>query len=418
MKDKVVYMISSLFYPSIGGVENHIYNLSKTIILRNKTIKVKVIKPVINLEQNNIYILDGIEIHEISVGNKRDEEKYNKYKNKSKGNLIGFLYGYKRKYFFNKYNKILLNYIENDLIQEKKDFIIHQHDFISNIILSKKLSKKYKIIFTNHTGEFLFLKKIPIFNNIIIKLLTRHFSFIIGPSDELSSFETIRKKDTYCYLSNGVDTERFSEISEKEKEKLKVKFGIESNKIIVFSPRRWAPTKGIIYLVKAIKLILDSGNNNLIFYFAGNDYLDYIEYKKEIMNYIEKNNLSKYIKLLGDIDYQKIDQYYKVADIVVLPSLMEAVSLGALEAMACEKIMIGTNVGGFPQIITNEENGILVKSKNEKELFKVINDLSKNIKKYRYLGINARKFIEKTYDWNNISDKTIEIYNKFWNKCE
>ena len=73
MKDKVVYMISSLFYPSIGGVENHIYNLSKTIILRNKTIKVKVIKPVINLEQNNIYILDGIEIHEISVGNKRDE---------------------------------------------------------------------------------------------------------------------------------------------------------------------------------------------------------------------------------------------------------------------------------------------------------------------------------------------------------
>ena len=199
---------------------------------------------------------------------------------------------------------------------------------------------------------------------------------------------------------------------------MKVKFGIESNKIIVFSPRRWAPTKGIIYLVKAIKLILDSGNKDLIFYFAGNDYLDYQEYRKEIMNYMEKNNLSKYIKLLGDIDYQKIDQYYKISDIVVLPSLMEAVSLGALEAMACEKIMIGTNVGGFPQIITNKKNGILVESKNEKELFKVINDLSKNIERYRYLGINARKFIENTYDWNNISDKILEIYKKFWNKYE
>ena len=418
MKDKVVYMISSLFYPSIGGVENHIYNLSKTIVLWNKNIKVKVIKPVINLEKNNIYILDGIEIHEISVGNKEDEEKYNNYKNKSKGNLMGFLYGYKRKYFFNKYNEILQDYIENDLSQEKKDFIIHQHDFISNIILSKKLSKKYRIIFTNHTGEFLFLKKIPIFNNIIIKLLTKHFSFIIGPSDELSSFETIREKGTYCYLPNGVDIKRFCKISEKEKEKLKAKFKVESNKIIVFSPRRWAPTKGIIYLVKAIKLILDSGNKDLIFYFAGNDYLDYQEYREEIMNYTEKNNLSKYIKLLGDIDYQKIDQYYKISDIVVLPSLMEAVSLGALEAMACEKIMIGTNVGGFPQIITNEKNGILVESKNEKELFRVINCLSKNIERYRYLGINARKFIENTYDWNSISKKTLEIYNNFWNKYE
>ena len=95
MKNRVVYMISSLFYPSIGGVENHIYNLSKTIGLRNENIKIKVIKPVINLEKNNIYILDGIEIHEVSVGNKEDEEKYNNYKNKSKGNLIGFLYGYK-----------------------------------------------------------------------------------------------------------------------------------------------------------------------------------------------------------------------------------------------------------------------------------------------------------------------------------
>lgn len=418
MKDKVVYMISSLFYPSIGGVENHIYNLSKTIGLGNENIKIKVIKPVINLEKNNIYTLDGIEIHEVSVGNEEDEQKYNNYKNKSKGNLIGFFYGYKRKYFFNKYNETLLNYIEKDLFQEKKDFLIHQHDFISNIILSKKLSKKYKIIFTNHTGEFLFLKKIPIFKNVIIKLLTKHFSFIIGPSDELSSFENIRRKDTYCYLPNGVDTERFCKISEKEKEELKVKFGVERNKIIVFSPRRWAPTKGIIYLVKAIKLILVSGNKDLIFYFAGNDYLDYQEYRKEIMNYIEENNLSKYIKLLGDIDYQKIDKYYKISDIVVLPSLMEAVSLGALEAMACEKIMIGTNVGGFPQIITNKKNGILIESKNEKELFKVINELSKNVEKYRYLGINARKFIENTYDWNNISKKTLEIYNNFWNKYE
>ncbi len=46
MEKKVIYMISSLFYPSIGGVENHIYNLSKTLMLNNKNILVKILKPV------------------------------------------------------------------------------------------------------------------------------------------------------------------------------------------------------------------------------------------------------------------------------------------------------------------------------------------------------------------------------------
>ena len=159
MEKKVIYMISSLFYPSIGGVENHIYNLSKTLMLNDKNLLVKILKPVINLKKNNIYFLDGIEVHEISVGNGRDEEIYNNFKEKSKGNLIGFFYGYRRKSFFNRYRNEIYQYIEKEIQKEKQKFIIHQHDFISNIMLSKMLAKKYKVIFTNHTGEYLFLKE-------------------------------------------------------------------------------------------------------------------------------------------------------------------------------------------------------------------------------------------------------------------
>ena len=60
-------------------------------MLNDKNLLVKILKPVINLKKNNIYFLDGIEVHEISVGNGRDEEIYNNFKEKSKGNLIGFL---------------------------------------------------------------------------------------------------------------------------------------------------------------------------------------------------------------------------------------------------------------------------------------------------------------------------------------
>ena len=416
MEKKVIYMISSLFYPSIGGVENHIYNLSKTLMLNNENLFVKILKPVINLKRNNVYLIDGIEVHEISVGNDRDEEIYNNFKEKSKGNLIGFFYGYRRKSFFNRYRNEIYQYIEKEIQKEKQKFIIHQHDFISNIMLSKTLAKKYKVIFTNHTGEYLFLKKIPIINNILIKILTNHFSYIIGPSDELSDFEKIRNKKTFCYLPNGVDTERFFMVSNEQKLNLRKEMSVSEDEIIVFSPRRWAPTKGIIYLVKAIKEIMNQTDKNIKFYFAGNDYGDYKEYRQEILNYINENNLKKYIVFLGNVDYQKIDFYYKISDVVILPSLMEAVSLGALEAMSCGKIMIGTKVGGFPQIITSGENGVLIESKNEKEITEIILKVSENLARYENMGVNARKFVEVNYSWNEIARKTMEIYSEFYNE--
>lgn len=92
---KIVYMITTLFYPSIGGVENHVYSISKEIV--KKGINVKIINPVINLNKNEVYKLEGIEVHRITVGEKCDEEKYLRDKNRSKQNLLGFFNGYKRK---------------------------------------------------------------------------------------------------------------------------------------------------------------------------------------------------------------------------------------------------------------------------------------------------------------------------------
>lgn len=408
---KVIYMITTLFYPSIGGVENHVYNLSREFV--KKGYIVKVINPVINLTNTTVYDLDGIEINKISVGTKKDELKYLKYKEKSSDNIIGMINGYKRKYFYNKFKDKVYNYIISDIKENMYDeTIIHQHDFISSIRLSKKLSKKYNIIFTNHTGEFLFLKKLPM-NKLPISFLTNHFKYILAPSNELADFKGIREDSTYSFLSNGVDTERFCEISESEKNKLRNKYDVPSDKIIIFSPRRWAPTKGIIYLVKSIK---DLKNENVIFMFGGNDYSDYPEYREEILKYVKENNLESKIKLLGNIDYKVMDEYVKLSDIIAIPSLMEAISLSALESMACGKPVISTNVGGMPQIIKPLKTGILVDPKNENQLADAIDLLVNELDLRKNIGSNCRKFVEERYSWKIIADCTEEVYLKYKNK--
>lgn len=144
----------------------------------------------------------------------------------------------------------------------------------------------------------------------------------------------------------------FCLLQKQKKNNLRDKYNIPKDRVVVICPRRWAPTKGVIYLVKAIDILINKYNiHNISFVFAGNDYLDYPEYRDEILNIIKNKSLREYVYLQGNIDYKIMNELIKMSDIVTIPSLMEAISLSALEGMACGKIIIGTNVGGFPQII-------------------------------------------------------------------
>lgn len=410
MQNKVVYMLTTVFYPSIGGRESHIHNISKELVKMGY--KVNIINPVINLNKTTVEILDGIEVHRLKIGDSNSEQIYLKYKNKSKG-LMGYLSGYLRKNFYNKFYKEIVDYLENDIsVNGYKDVIMHQHDFISGYKLSKELSKSYKMVFTNHTGEFLFLKKLP-FNKIVIEHLTKHFKYIISPSEELNQFYEIRDDSTFSYIPNGVDLNDFYVASSIEVNSYKLKYGLDENKYMILCPRRWAPTKGIIYLIKAIAILKDTDvADKFQAVFIGNDYEDYPEYKDEIMKFIKEHKLEKYIKLMGNIEYENMNKITIASDIIVIPSLMEAVSLSMLESMACGKIVVGSNTGGIPEVIKDKENGFLVKKADEVSLADKLYEIIKQYDGFGYIRERARETVEESYSWVIITNNVEEIYRK------
>ena len=103
---------------------------------------------------------------------------------------------------------------------------------------------------------------------------------------------------------------------------------------------------------------------------------------------------------------------YSSAQFVVMPSLMEATSLSAMEAMSSGKAVVSTNVGGLPFLIREDENGLLVPAANSRELAKGMQKLLADEELCKRLGDSGRRRVEKDLDWSRIAEQTLSIYDR------
>ena len=93
---------------------------------------------------------------------------------------------------------------------------------------------------------------------------------------------------------------------------------------------------------------------------------DYAKLKKTeyIRNLFELANQSENIRFTGHVNYFEIYKYYKISNVIVLPSLWEeAFNLSLLEGMLCKVPVIITRSGGMPEIPT--EKGAIILERNE-----------------------------------------------------
>lgn len=285
-------------------------------------------------------------------------------------------------------------------IDEIKPNIIHQHDYISSIRLSKKLSKKYKIIFTNHYGEYLLLKKNRL-TNYIQHYFLNHFEAIIASSKELLP------EMKNCYqISNGFDTNIFHEISSEEKHQSKIKLNIDG-KITFLCARRWAPTKGIIYLAKALNLLDEKVQKKIVILFAGNDSEDFYKYKAIVQSELDKcSNID--IRYFGNIKHKKLAELINSSDVGIIPSIMEGISLFSIELVSCGIPVLGTDVGGIPEIVKNNVTGWIVPPKSPSSLAKQMTYIVQNWPNSS-LKINTEE-IRKAHSWTSITKEIVNIY--------
>ena len=100
----------------------------------------------------------------------------------------------------------------------------------------------------------------------------------------------------------------------------------------------------------------------------------------------------------------------KSSSIVVVPSRMESLPTTVKEAFYLNVPVIGTDVGGIPELIKNNETGIIVPPENPSKLAQAINELLSDKEKAEKLAVNGNAFVKNNMTWNVVLPKYIEFY--------
>jgi len=100
----------------------------------------------------------------------------------------------------------------------------------------------------------------------------------------------------------------------------------------------------------------------------------------------------------------------KSSSIVVVPSRMESLPTTVKEAFYLNVPVIGTDVGGIPELIKNNETGIIVPPENSSKLAQAINELLSDKEKSEKFAINGNTFVKNNLTWNVVLPKYIQFY--------
>jgi len=116
------------------------------------------------------------------------------------------------------------------------------------------------------------------------------------------------------------------------------------------------------------------------------------------------------IIVTGYISQKDLPAYYSLIDIFVHPSLRDGLPNAVLEAMACEKTVIATPVGGILDVLEDGKNGIIVNVNDTNMLAEKIQELLDNPELRTILGKNAREIIVNRFTPEKELSANLEVY--------
>ncbi|MCU0861878.1 MAG: glycosyltransferase family 4 protein [Methanomassiliicoccales archaeon] len=179
---------------------------------------------------------------------------------------------------------------------------------------------------------------------------------------------------------------------------------LEGRDVILFSGRMIA-LKGIDMAIRSFSLIHKETDAIMVFAGAGK-----MEPWKEMLEQLGVPE-DRYL-FLGGVPYLEMPYLYSMASAFMLPSYSESFPMTVLEAMSCQVPVIATDVGGIPEMIDSNRNGLLVQPGNPKNLSAALLKVLGDRKFGARLASNARAKACEELSASKMASSTAEMYRR------
>ena len=129
----------------------------------------------------------------------------------------------------------------------------------------------------------------------------------------------------------------------------------------------------------------------------------------DILRNIE-SKINASVKYCTNLDWKDAMKIVQESQILVVPSRIESIPQVIKEAFFLQVPVIATNVGGIPELISNNITGLLVPPENPEAMTDAINELLSDNNTKQKLSKNAFEFINKNFSWDVLIEKYIKLY--------
>ena len=177
-------------------------------------------------------------------------------------------------------------------------------------------------------------------------------------------------------------------------EALRRRLGLSGGPLVLFVGKL-SPGKGSADLVAASRRVLEEFPTTR-FAFAGEG---------------EIGDAGPHLYALGALPNRDVLALYPLADVVVVPSIVpDALSRVLIEAMAAGRAVVGTRVGGTPELIVHEKTGLLVERADPAGLSQALRRLLGDASLRTSLGAAARRHLDELTGRGNTVDQLLDLY--------
>jgi len=369
-------VVASYFYPKIGGLETIAYRLARDLHKSGKY-QVSVITSNYEAKGYRQDIIDGMVVHRLPIWFRVSNTPINP-----------FWYWWIKRIF-----KV-----------EHPD-LVHTHSpvpYLADLAVEAASNEHIPVLATYHSGS---MRKgrwpvdiiISFYERIFLRRLFKRSNAVVAVSQTFARNYFPQFAEKTFFIPTGVDLSRFKKTPLPKEDTVTFIGRIEHSS-------SW---KGIEQLLQAMAIVIKHRPHARLELVGGGDAIDHYRARAEALG------IGASVSLPGSQSGEKLIDAYRRATIVVLPSTSdsEAFSVALVEAMACGRPVIGTNIGGTPQVIDNEKDGFLVPPKDPQALAAAIERILGDRALAEKLG-NAGAEKSQLFSWELQNEKYRALYEK------